>query len=144
MILTDHPCLLFIRWSLEPNAVENEALSLCLSTRVTNFLGSLVKYLESVAVEGDAVSSSRISDWYHATGSTLKKAARNDYLFDPTLLVKGIAVDLFSTLKAINKLDATSKPILIPLCFIRTWASDLVERIGQDVTAIKSYVTIVT
>jgi hypothetical protein len=143
MLFNNHPCLLFIRCSSEPNAIDNEALSLCVSTRVTNFIGSLVKYLESVAVEGDAVSSSRISDWYHATGNTLKKANRNDYLFDPTLVVKSIAMGLFSSLKEVNKLDATSKPILIPLCFIRSWASGLTEKIEQDVTTIKSFVALV-
>jgi hypothetical protein len=143
MEFNQFPCLLFIRCRTEINAIENEALSICFSTQVTDFIVGLGSYLESSRTSGDVVSSSSIADWYHATAVALKKANRDDYLFDPTEVLKGITINLFSSLKANNKLDATSLCISIPLCFIRDWVSDHVKEIKLDTSRLKGYASLV-
>ena len=143
LLFNTNPCLLFIRWSSEPNAVINEALSISFSSRVTAVVESLKSYLESVRVEGDAVLSSKMSDWYQAMGSELKKANRRDYLFDPTVVVVGVMKHLVTSLETQNHLDVTSEPILIPLCFVRRWAFDFAEAIRNDENSLRCYASIV-
>ena len=138
-----NPCLLFIRCSSDPSAVLDEAISISFTTRASQTANSLKRYLESAGVAGDAVSSSKISNWYQAMCHDLKKSNRYDHLFDPTLLVVGIMKHLVTSLQTNNKLDAVSQSILIPLCFIRSWALDFAEAVKMDPAWLRSYAHII-
>lgn len=132
--INKNPCILFIQWSANPEHILQEAQELCLQTRALQAVDNLLKFLESSAVPGDAVASQGLSEWYRLKFGELKTMSRSpgQYLFDPSKLVVGLITDLATTLAETNKLDVTSKNIFIPLCFVRSWTTDISRRMEMD------------
>lgn len=93
---------------------------------------SMVVFLDSSAIPGDAVGSHALAEWYKVKFGELRAIPPNRFLFDPTLLVAGIVEDLGMTLANVNRLDVRNKSILIPLCFVRAWFEELKNRLGGD------------
>jgi hypothetical protein len=85
-----------------------------------------------------------MADWYQAMGSELKKANRREYLFDPMVVIVGVMKHLVSNLLTSNRMDVTSKPVLIPLCFVRQWAIEFSEVVEKDENSLQKYASIVT
>ena len=125
-------CILFVQWSINPEHILREATDLCLQTRTLQAADSLLRFFESSAVPGDAASSQCLSEWYKARFAELKGMQPGTFLFDPTMLVTGLIQDLAFTLAESNKLEVTNRSVLVPLCFVRSWATAFGDRVRKD------------
>jgi hypothetical protein len=129
---TNSPCMLFVKWSSEPNNVLKEAKSLCFEMQVLQSANSLKQHLETNGVAGDAVPSTGLSTWYKLKYAELEQASMNYSIFDPTILVVETISDLITSIAKTHQFDIANQNVLIPLTFVRTWAVDLTARVKND------------
>jgi hypothetical protein len=131
------PCILLTQWGADAEQIVQEAENLSLCTRALQYAGSLLQFLESSGVPGDAVPSQAISEWYNVKYRELKKTPPADQLFDLSALIVGIIKDLAFTLDEVNRLNITQRSILVPLCLVRSWEISFNDRVLDDETLVK-------
>ncbi|KAF9522029.1 hypothetical protein CPB83DRAFT_899980 [Crepidotus variabilis] len=145
--LATRPCILFVRSPpMQEDFLEEEARRLSFCAKAVNWTSELEAFLDAAALSGDAVKSSQIHHWYQKTITTLQTADQTAFLFDPTRFLAGMLKHLHHTLLNVNRLDVNQKsrtggPVLIPMCFVRSWKEEVISMVQKDFTVIQHMMT---
>ncbi|KAF9531550.1 hypothetical protein CPB83DRAFT_833649 [Crepidotus variabilis] len=141
LYLGPRPCVLFVRSLMQEDFLQEEAARLSFRKRAVEWVCDLESFLDAAALSGDAVQSSQIHHWHRKVMIGLQTADRTSFLFDPTRFLVGMLKHLHQTLLSVNRLDVnkmskTGGPVLVPMCFVRSWKENVVDASTNDLTVI--------